>query len=184
MSIKSVQSEKNIPITVIPILSPQILVHPLIHSEKYQLNKDTTEIELEGITSAPVDGHYSFYWNFGDGSSVLGGKLEQHTYSRKLVMLNLPIEVTLKVRHDFGCEGDASILLQTDPDFKVPNTMTPEDDFMPDYYLQIFDRIGNLIYDGDGWKGKKTMERTLLPILISMPLLIMSVAEKESKRDI
>ena len=147
--------KKNIPITVIPILSPQILVHPLIHSEKYQLNKDTTEIELEGITSAPVDGHYSFYWNFGDGSSVLGGKLEQHTYSRKLVMLNLPIEVTLKVRHDFGCEGDASILLQTDPDFKVPNTMTSEDDFMPDYYLQIFDRIGNLIYDGDGWKGKK-----------------------------
>ncbi|MFA6884797.1 MAG: gliding motility-associated C-terminal domain-containing protein, partial [Paludibacteraceae bacterium] len=76
-------------------------------------------------------------------------------YDKAIVRLTKPIEVKLNVTHEYGCSGETSTLVLIDPDFEVPNTMTQEDEFMADYELQIFDRIGNLIYEGIGWHGQK-----------------------------
>ena len=71
------------------------------------------------------------------------------------VRLTKPIMVTVQVAHEYGCMGEAAKVLLIDPDIYVPNTMAAGETFMPSYELQIFDRIGNLIYEGIGWQGQK-----------------------------
>ncbi|MCQ2193663.1 MAG: gliding motility-associated C-terminal domain-containing protein, partial [Paludibacteraceae bacterium] len=134
---------------------PVIMVSPLIRSNIYHLNRDTFEVHLAAAISSALDDNYSYRWDFGDGKTVYGNSEEDHEYEPSLVRLTKPIDVTLTVEHAYGCVGEAKIKLLVDPDFDVPNTMTPEDEFMEDYELQIFDRIGNLIYEGWGWHGQK-----------------------------
>ena len=133
---------------------PTIIVTPLIHSTLFHLNRDTFEVHLEASISSTLDENYSYKWDFGDGQKSYGNSVEDHEYEAALVRLTKPIDVTLTVEHAYGCAGEATTQLLVDPDFDVPNTMTPEDEFMEDYELQIFDRIGNLIYEGIGWHGQ------------------------------
>ncbi|MCQ2219362.1 MAG: gliding motility-associated C-terminal domain-containing protein [Paludibacteraceae bacterium] len=134
---------------------PTILVVPMIHSSTYHLNRDTFEVHLEAALSSALDENYTYKWDFGDGTVSYGSSEEDHEYQASLVRLTKPIDVTITVEHAYGCSGATTTKLLVDPDFDVPNTMTPEDDFMADYDLQIFDRIGNLIYEGRGWHGQK-----------------------------
>lgn len=133
---------------------PTILVTPAIHSATYHLNRDTFEVHLEASLSSVLDENYSYKWDFGDGNTFYGGNTENHEYDASLVRLTKPIDVSLTVEHAYGCAGSATTRLLIDPDFDVPNTMTPEDVFMEDYELQIFDRIGNLVFEGRGWHGQ------------------------------
>lgn len=135
---------------------PTIKVTPFIHSTKYQLNRDTFEVKLEAVCADNYDEGLSYAWDFGDGLTALSGMEEIHEYAKDMVRLTKPFDVKVKVDHEFGCSGSAITTLYVDPSFNVPNTMTTGDEFMADYEMQIFDRIGNLIYEGIGWRGEKT----------------------------
>lgn len=147
--------KKHLTINTVKQPDPIILVTPMIRSSRYHLNRDTFEVRLEATLSSALDENYSYKWNFGDGDVVYGSNVESHEYDAALVRLTKPIDVTLTVEHAYGCSGETKATLLVDPDFDIPNTMTPEDEFMADYELQIFDRIGNLIYEGRGWRGEK-----------------------------
>ncbi|MFA6778296.1 MAG: gliding motility-associated C-terminal domain-containing protein [Paludibacteraceae bacterium] len=150
----SCPASKIIAINTANIPDPKILITPEIKSSIYHLNRDTTELQLTGIVTAAIDGNYTFDWEMGDGERNEGNNIS-YTYDKAIVRLTKPIEVKLNVTHEYGCSGETSTLVLIDPDFEVPNTMTQEDEFMADYELQIFDRIGNLIYEGIGWHGQK-----------------------------
>ncbi|HQJ91076.1 MAG TPA: gliding motility-associated C-terminal domain-containing protein, partial [Paludibacteraceae bacterium] len=148
---------KTISINTVNNPDPKIIIDPMIASATYHLNRDTFDVRLEGVITAPLDNNYTYYWDFGDGykDTESNSSTVEHSYEANLVRLTKPINVQLIVTHEYGCKGMAVATLLIDPDFEVPNTMTPEDEFMEDYELQIYDRIGNLIYEGIGWHGQK-----------------------------
>jgi gliding motility-associated-like protein len=81
--------------------------------------------------------------------------------------------VRLIVRHEYGCEKSDTTFLKIDPNIFVPNTMYQDGEyrFMKGYDVQIFDRVGTLIYEGaDGWdgtyKGTPATEDTYFYVLV------------------
>lgn len=146
---------QKISINTVKIPDPRIAIQPEIHSDIYHLNRDTFDVYLEAKISATLDENYSYIWEFGDGTNG-NSSSELHSYPKEQVRLIKDIPVKLTVEHAYGCSGVADTLLLIDPLLDIPNTMTAEDTFMEDYELQIYDRIGNLIYEGIGWKGQKS----------------------------
>jgi gliding motility-associated-like protein len=75
------------------------------------------------------------------------------------VKIGNPFEVTLTVTHEYGCKASVSATVEIDPNFTIPNTFAPDENdpstwFMKNYEVQIYDRVGILIYEGkDGWDG-------------------------------
>ena len=146
---------KNFEISAAKVPNPVLEVVPSIHSNFYHLNRDTFDVKLNVLLEDNYDEGLTYYWNFGDGEEGIGGMSEYHEYDSARVRLTKPIPVSIQVSHEYGCSGKAVKLLLVDPDFYVPNTMAAGETFMPSYELQIFDRIGNLIYEGVGWQGQK-----------------------------
>ncbi|MBR6104974.1 MAG: gliding motility-associated C-terminal domain-containing protein [Paludibacteraceae bacterium] len=146
---------KNFEISAAKVPNPVLEVVPSIHSQFYHLNRDTFDVKLNVLLEDNYDEGLTYYWNFGDGDEGVGSMSEYHEYDSARVRLTKPIPVSILVSHEYGCSGKAVKLLLVDPDFYVPNTMAAGETFMPSYELQIFDRIGNLIYEGVGWQGQK-----------------------------
>ncbi len=137
--------------------APQIGITKLIASSVYHINRDTAGVIFRE-TALPEYGEspYTYVWEFGDGNTTTGNynDLISHEYEDRLVRFTKGFDVRLTVTHEYGCEGAATARIAVDPDFRVPNTYAYGDGlFMEKYELQIFDRIGNLIYEGEGWDG-------------------------------
>lgn len=145
----------TIAIKVVDILTPKIVLHPRISSTQYHINRDTTEVDFEARLNTADDGMFTYSWNFGDGSAPGMSQMENHVYSDTVVKLSRLVNVGLTVTHEFGCVGTAYSTLYIDPSIYVPNTFVVDTDyeFMKDYDLEIFDRVGNLIHKGNGWDG-------------------------------
>ena len=145
----------TIAIKVVDILTPKIVLHPRISSTEYHINRDTTEVDFEARLNTADDGMFTYSWDFGDGSAPGMSQMENHVYSDTVVKLSRLVNVGLTVTHEFGCVGTAYSTLYIDPSIYVPNTFVVDTDyeFMKDYDLEIFDRIGNLIHKGNGWDG-------------------------------
>ncbi len=146
---------QKLEVSTAKVPKPVIAVEPSIHSRIYHLNRDTFDVKLNAVLEDNYDEGLSYYWNFGDGIEGIGSMSEYHEYDSARVRLTKPIMVTVQVAHEYGCMGEAAKVLLIDPDIYVPNTMAAGETFMPSYELQIFDRIGNLIYEGIGWQGQK-----------------------------
>jgi hypothetical protein len=145
----------TIAIKVVDILTPKIVLHPRISSTEYHINRDTTEVDFEARLNTVDDGMFTYSWDFGDGSAPGMSQMENHVYSDTVVKLSRLVNVGLTVTHEFGCVGTAYSTLYIDPSIYVPNTFVVDTDyeFMKDYDLEIFDRVGNLIHKGNGWDG-------------------------------
>lgn len=145
----------TIAVKVVDILTPKIVLHPRISSTEYHINRDTTEVDFEARLNTVDDGMFTYSWDFGDGSAPGMSQMENHVYSDTVVKLSRLVNVGLTVTHEFGCVGTAYSTLYIDPSIYVPNTFVVDTDyeFMKDYDLEIFDRVGNLIHKGNGWDG-------------------------------
>lgn len=68
-------------------------------------------------------------------------------------------EFTINIEDTNGCRWSAAksetITMETFPNIFTPNDDGINDIFLKDYYIEVFDRWGTLIYSGsDGWNGK------------------------------
>lgn len=96
----------------------------------------------------------NYEWQLGDGTIT-----NSPTFTHKYNVSNsgTGYTITLNAVDQYGCANSLTknIIL----DLKVPNVFTPNNDgyndtFMPNYDLQIYDRNGILIYNGNqGWNG-------------------------------
>lgn len=146
---------KKLDISTAKVPNPSILVDKFISSPFYHLNRDTFNVKLNCVLDDNYDEGLSYFWSYGDGNQGIGSMTEYYEYDSAFVRLTKPIVVSVQVAHEYGCSGKASKVLLVDPDIYVPNTMAAGETFMENYELQIFDRIGNLIYQGVGWQGQK-----------------------------
>ncbi len=97
-------------------------------------------------------------WDLGDGSQSMQGEFS-HTYT---VIDGIDtFYVALVVTTQYGCKDTAYQIIRIEQ--HIPNTFTPNGDGFNDFFLedckcsniQIFDRLGIKMYDGQGpWNGK------------------------------
>ncbi|MEE0997337.1 MAG: gliding motility-associated C-terminal domain-containing protein, partial [Paludibacteraceae bacterium] len=142
----------NFNVNVLPTLVPQILGNDKL------LTRNDTSVVLYALPNN--DDRLSYHWSFGDGLSDSSYVADiEHLYSSELVKIGNPFEVTLTVSHEYGCSATTSAVVGIDPNFTIPNTFAPDENdpstwFMKNYEVQIYDRVGILIYEGkDGWDG-------------------------------
>ncbi len=149
-------AEKPVNISVAYLEDP-IIEFDLIEDSEYALSDDVKEIELREKYTPSGSNLYKFTWNFGDGKMEVDSSSNSifHTYNDTIIHSRRDINVNLLVEHQYGCKKSASAILKIDPFIFVPNTMIADGEyiFMEDYDLQIFDRVGTLIYQGKGWDG-------------------------------
>jgi len=96
----------------------------------------------------------TYRWDMGDGALGSGN---MYTHSYHLKPDDLEFEVTLISTNENGCIN--SSVKKVYVDIFIPNVFTPNQDgsndiFMPDYFIQVFDRNGIILFSGtDGWDG-------------------------------
>lgn len=150
---------KNGVIQVAHLQKPKISVeNTTIENPDYQLDRENLQVSFYETTTPNGSSLYTYYWDFGFGitEEQNGNNMVYNTYTEEQIRPNKDIEVKLLVRHEFGCEKSDTAYLKIDPNLFVPNTMYQDGEyrFMEGYDLQIFDRVGTLIYEGsDGWDG-------------------------------
>ena len=123
-----------------------------------------TEVVFDNNTQ----GATTYDWQFGDGESSIDEN-PSHAFPQEPGAYN----VVLTATSDFGCVGEAfaTITVNEELIYYIPNTFTPDNDdfnetFLPifsegydpfDYHLMIFNRWGEIIwesYDASvGWDG-------------------------------
>ena len=132
----------------------QVLPPP---ASDFMMSKNTIDSRNNTVTFT-VNPKYGvhYQWNFGDGTMDSVSFSPTHTYiingdtAKYVVMLKSIIDST-------GCTNTSSQTIEVTP--FVPNVFTPNGDgindvFMANFDLQIFDRFGILMYQGDqGWDG-------------------------------
>lgn len=112
-----------------------------------------------------------YLWDFGDGT-ILQGYTLSHTYN---INGNEDYyDITLTVITPYGCVESSEKRIWIVPT-DIPNTFTPNGDGINDYFLekfrvQIYNRNGILLYEGqNGWdgthQGKPAVEDTYFYIL-------------------
>ena len=115
------------------------------------------EVEFRETTTPSGSELYTFTWSFGDGQSWIDSTSNEvsHHYNDTLIHSRRDIPVELIVEHKYGCRKSTSTILKIDPFLFVPNTMIADGSyiFMENYDVQIYDRVGTLIYQGSGWDG-------------------------------
>lgn len=136
--------------------STTVAIPPIPNSD-FNLSAHTIDSRNNSITCStiPVSG-VSYKWDFGDGTSDSTSINPTHAYTingntaEYILTLQASIDST-------GCMNSSSQTIEVTP--FVPNVFTPNGDgvndlFMPNFDVQIYDRFGILIYQGDqGWDG-------------------------------
>jgi len=138
--------EKTLKVTVTEDALPQaeFSVSPTTLNSRH--NQISCSISQEtGVT---------YYWDFGDSTVIEQGANVSHVYTK----LNYGLcKVTLKCVNENGCTRSSVKDISIVP--FVPNVFTPNGDgvndvFMKGVHLQLFDRYGMKLYDGNaGWNG-------------------------------
>jgi gliding motility-associated-like protein len=147
---------KTVAISVAYLEDPEI-AYSTIDDTPYSLSDDVKEVEFKETTTPDGSDLYKFTWSFGDGRTWTDSTTNNvaHTYNDTLIHSRRDINVELIVEHQYGCKKSTSAILKIDPFIFVPNTMIADGSyiFMENYDVQIYDRVGTLIYDGKGWDG-------------------------------
>jgi gliding motility-associated-like protein len=96
----------------------------------------------------------NYQWDMGDGSQGSGNT---YIHSYDLKPDDLEFNVSLISTNENGCINSST--RKVNVELFIPNVFTPNQDgsndtFMPDYFVQIFDRNGILLFSGtEGWDG-------------------------------
>jgi hypothetical protein len=150
------QATKSITVSVAYLEDP-VIAYSTINDTEYALSDDVKEVEFKETTTPDGSDLYKFIWNFGDGRTWIDSTSNEvsHVYNDTLIHSRRDIPVSLTVEHQYGCRKSTSTILKIDPFIFVPNTMIADGSyiFMENYDVQIYDRVGTLIYDGNGWDG-------------------------------
>jgi gliding motility-associated-like protein len=117
----------------------------------------------------------AYLWNLGDGSTDTGSYFTTHDYN--ITGNESDIVVSLTATDSIGCYSTTTKTIAVTP--FIPNVFTPNGDghndyFMPYLEVQVFDRNGIMLYQGDtnsrGWdgtfKGEKASPDTYFYVLI------------------
>ncbi len=133
------------------------IAYSTIDDTEYALSDDVKEVEFKETTTPAGSDLYKFTWSFGDGRTWIDSTSNEvsHVYNDTLIHSRRDIPVELIVEHQYGCKKSTSTILKIDPFLFVPNTMIADGSyiFMENYDVQIYDRVGTLIYQGNGWDG-------------------------------
>jgi gliding motility-associated-like protein len=105
--------------------------------------------------SLPVQDDVQYFWDMDDGS-IESGSVIHHTYD--ISNYKLFYDIMLEATDKYGCKNSTSKVIDVVP--FIPNVFSPNGDgindvFMPGLELQIYDRYGVVLYNGnDGWDGR------------------------------
>lgn len=130
---------------------------------KFEMDPSTTDIFNSQIKFFDLSiGPTYWNWSFGDGNGDVV-KNPVHVYQDTGSYL-----VTLQVTNKYGCTDIAKELIRINPNFAIyiPNTFTVDGDGKNDlffakgfgikeYHIMIFDRWGELIYEGFDFENSK-----------------------------
>lgn len=122
-----------------------------IQTDKVETSSDESPIHI-WTEDIPFS---QYYWDFGDGKTAEGAD-QSHTYDRNQVG---HFDIKLKVMNPNGCVEYATkrvwVLNKSTVNTFSPNNDGINDVFMKGWHLQIFNRNGVFLYEGnDGWDGK------------------------------
>lgn len=109
----------------------------------------------------------TWYWDFGDGSSVETSQSTTHDFDISHLSDTYTVSVTAIDKHNCVFKAEVPIYIWRDvwaPDAFTPNGDGLNDefkffvcDFMTEFKFYIYDRIGNIVFEGDSaedsWNG-------------------------------
>ena len=122
----------------------------IINSNKTEISNDDNQVHF--WTDAIKNSYYT--WYFGDGKTGYGQELS-HTFS---IENDGYFDVTLEVENPYGCIEKTTKRIFSNMGTS-PNTFSPNNDgindiYMPGWQIEIYNRNGILIYEGnEGWDG-------------------------------
>ena len=122
-----------------------------IQTDKVETSSDESPIHI-WTEDIPFS---QYYWDFGDGKTAEGAD-QSHTYDRNQIG---HFDIKLKVMNPNGCVENATkrvwVLNKSTVNTFSPNNDGINDVFMKGWHLQIFNRNGVMLHEGnDGWDGK------------------------------
>jgi len=122
-----------------------------IQTDKIETSSDESPIHI-WTEAIPFS---QYYWDFGDGNTAEGVD-QSHKYDRNQIG---HFDVKLKVINPNGCVEYATkrvwVLNKSTVNTFSPNNDGINDVFMKGWHLQIFNRNGVILHEGnDGWDGK------------------------------
>jgi large repetitive protein len=122
-----------------------------IQTDKVETSSDESPIHI-WTEDIPFS---QYYWDFGDGNTAEGVD-QSHTYDRNQVG---HFDIKLRVMNPNGCVENATkrvwVLNKSTVNTFSPNNDGINDVFMKGWHLQIFNRNGVMLHEGnDGWDGK------------------------------
>lgn len=122
-----------------------------IFADRTTVNNKYPKVKLWATPYPDID----YKWNLGDGTSLSGNRVE-HVYDLDKQSF-YDTELTLVNSED--CIAVKTLRINTEKDLVIPNTFSPNNDgyndvFMAGYNVQIIDRNGILVFEGNnGWDG-------------------------------
>lgn len=121
-----------------------------IQTDKVETSSDESPMH---IWTEPIP-FSQYYWDFGDGHTAEGID-QNHAYDRSQVG---PFDIKLRIMNPNGCVEYATkriwVLNKSTVNTFSPNNDGINDVFMKSWHLQIFNRNGLMLHEGnDGWDG-------------------------------
>ena len=134
------------------------------NTEEYAMNKDHRNVTLYVPNKEGQDSDlWSYQWTFSSQplDSVGDRDVIYPEFSDDIFNYCNDVYVSLTATHEYGCSGTAVDTLRVYCEPDVPNSFLADGSsvFMEGYNLQIFDRVGTLIYHNEhfeGWNGTCT----------------------------
>jgi len=122
----------------------------------FNLSTSTLDNKHNNLTcNIPAETGVNYFWDMGDGTADSGSTI-QHTYNITNEMLLY--KICVKATSIYDCSDSAYRIVDVVP--FVPNIFSPNGDGINDLFmvgldLQVFDRNGLVVYQGNtGWDGK------------------------------
>ncbi|MES2285828.1 MAG: PKD domain-containing protein [Bacteroidota bacterium] len=153
-----------------------ITVYPNPQAD-FSVDPETTSVVDPVISIINLSTGANFWnWNFGDLNTSQVSNPTPHRYAADVATYIIALTTTTQ----YGCVDTAYKTIVIDPDFVfyIPNSFTPNEDGVNDYFfgtgigiikydLWIFDRWGNMVFHGDEvpaanakWNGKANGGKT------------------------
>ncbi len=134
------------------------------NTDEYAMNKDHRNVTLYVPNKEGQDSDlWSYQWTFSSQplDSVGDRDVIYPEFSDDIFNYCNDVYVSLTATHEYGCSGTAVDTLRVYCEPDVPNSFLVDGSsaFMEGYNLQIFDRVGTLIYHNEhfeGWNGTCT----------------------------
>ena len=164
-------SDKNCSTTITNPAMITVYPKPLADFSYSPDNTDIYDAEISFVDESVIGSAWN--WNLGDGTTSTDAN-PVHLYPDSGIY-----SVTLYMENIYGCKDTTQRNVKIKPVFAIwiPNTFTPDGDFINDYFFAtgfgivelqtlVFDRWGSLVYEGylldsmwDGtYKGKMSVE--------------------------